>query len=281
MSASVTLPEMSCVSNLCTYVLKHLLRNGPVLEQVVADFVVVAVGSEVIVLLVLHEQHIGVACGRHVRDTVTGKEQQRRVSHFAVGQNTLRLVVPERIVRVTVHQLPRLASLLGIGELDIIRDDLNLVGILLPNEVREDGTNDGRHTRRDHNDRDVVGLGEGIELLESGVELDIAADKLLHLMEGVLDGLHHGAETVTETDALSDNLVVDLAARLVAHAHGVDHVVVRVQQRDRAVEVRQEHILRVSVLRVGRHVQVGDKASLSVLNPTRAWTCGRIPTGPA
>ncbi len=212
--------------------LQHLLGDGPIPEQVVRDAVGLAVGSQIVVLLVLDEKNIGVTGGRHVRDTVTGKEERRTVLELTVRSDRERLVVTEMVVRVTVDQLPCLALLFGVGELDFVRDDVDFVGVLLANEVGENGANDGGHTGGNDDDGDVVGLGEGVELLETRVEGDIATNELLHLLEGTVDRLDHLLETFTVGNALLDDFDVDLATLGVTHTDSVDHVVVRVLQCD-------------------------------------------------
>lgn len=72
-----------------------------------------------------------------------------------------------------VNELPGLALLLRVGELDLVGDDINLGSVLLANEVSKNGSDDGGHAGRDDDDGDVVGLGEGVELLEARVEGDI------------------------------------------------------------------------------------------------------------
>lgn len=46
--------------------LKHLLRDSPVLEHVVRNVLGPAVSGKVVVLLVLDEKYVGVAGSRHV-----------------------------------------------------------------------------------------------------------------------------------------------------------------------------------------------------------------------
>lgn len=77
------------------------------------------------------------------------------------------------LVGVPVHKLPGLALFLRVGELDIVGDDVDLVGLLLADEVRENAADDRYHAAGHNNDRDVVLLGVLVEVLEAGVKGDV------------------------------------------------------------------------------------------------------------
>ncbi len=47
---------------------------------------------------------------------------------------------------MTIYNLPSLTLLLGVGVLDVVGDDLDLVGFLRCHEVSENGTDDWGHT---------------------------------------------------------------------------------------------------------------------------------------
>lgn len=207
---------------------EHLLGDGPIAEEVEGDVVGLAVSGKIVVLLILDKQNIGVTSGRHVRDTVTGEEERGSVLELTVRSDGERLVVSKVVVGVTVDEFPGFTLLLGVGEVDLVGDDVDLVGVLLANEVGENGADDGGHTGGNNNDGDVVGLGESVELLETRVKGDIATNKLLHLGEGTLNGLDHLFESLTVRETLLDDLDVELTALGVTHTDGVDHVVVGV-----------------------------------------------------
>ena len=149
---------------------------------------------------------------------------------------------------MTVHDAPRVALLFRVGELDIVRNDLQLASFLLNNQVRKNGADDGCHTRRHHDNGDMVCFGECVELLEARIKLDVSARQLFHFFKGPMDRLKHLTKSVTEAYLFRHNRIVDLTTFRVAHAHSVDHVIIRIKQRDRAVEIRQKYILRIAVL---------------------------------
>ena len=63
-----------------------------------------------------------------------------------------------------------------------------------------------------------------------------------------MNRLKHLTKSVTEAYLFRYNRIIDLTAFRVAHAHSVDHVIIRIEQRDRAVEIRQKNILGITVL---------------------------------
>lgn len=140
----------------------------------------------------------------HHLHAITSEEQQRGVGQVAIRQDAEALVVTvvalregehktlkksvqtidERrgsipscpahaLVGVPVHKLPGLALFLRVGELDIVGDDVDLVGLLLADEVRENAADDRYHAAGHNNDRDVVLLGVLVEVLEAGVKGDV------------------------------------------------------------------------------------------------------------
>lgn len=57
-----------------------------------------------------------------------------------------------------------------------------------------------------------------------------SSDKLFHLLEWAVNRLEHSPETILVRSSLVDDVLVDLPALSVAHAYGVDHVVIGVLQ---------------------------------------------------
>lgn len=140
------LPEGLRVDLSLDDVLQHLLGESPVIEESEWDLLHLTVPSQVIVLLVLDEQDVSVFRSGEIRDTVTCKEDERWVWQCSVWKDGLGLVVAVVVVWVTVDEFPGLALLFWVGELDVVGNDVDLVGFLFANEVGEDGSDDGDHT---------------------------------------------------------------------------------------------------------------------------------------
>jgi hypothetical protein len=83
-------------------------------------------------------------------------------------------------------------SLVATGH-GFVADDVDLVAVWA-DELLEDATDDGRHTRRDDNSGDVVRQRPLEVLVEVWVEGDVLDEVVDALREGTSDGVHHFAE---------------------------------------------------------------------------------------
>lgn len=83
---------------------------------------------------------------RQVGDTVTAEEQCGLVGQVPVRQDGLGFVVAEATGRVPEDDFPGVALAFGVGELDVVGDDVDLFGVRAGKEGREDASDVGSHT---------------------------------------------------------------------------------------------------------------------------------------
>ena len=81
----------------------------------------------------------------------------------------------DSLVRVPVDNLPLITFSCRVGELDVIGDDVDVVGLLFTDQIGEDGADDRCHTGRNDDDGDVILLGECVEVLKARVEGDVCS----------------------------------------------------------------------------------------------------------
>jgi hypothetical protein len=91
------------------------------------------------------------------------------------------------VLGMAVHDFPGLTGASRVSEAHIVRDNVDLIGILLANQVRQDRADNRLDTRRHNYDGNVVLLGECMEFLEAGVKLDVLASEFEHLSERTVD----------------------------------------------------------------------------------------------
>ena len=85
--------------------------------------------------------------------------------------------MPESALRVTVDNLPGLALALGVGELDVVGDDVDGPSVLEGKERLEHGADGWLHTGRYYHEGDVGGLAVVVEVLEARVEADVCGER--------------------------------------------------------------------------------------------------------
>lgn len=145
-------------------------------------------------------------------------------------------------------------ALAGAGA-HVVAHDLEIIGLGGPQQVGEQGADDGLHAAAEDDDGDVVGLGPEVELAEARVELDVLQQEVDALVVGRRDAVHHLLEGGAEVAAAVEDVLVALLAQGGAEADGVGQVVVAVLEGHGAVPVGEEDVLGV-VLERGQRVVV-------------------------
>lgn len=165
----------------------------------------------------LDEQNIGMSGSRHVADSVAAEEDEWGVGQISVRQDRLALVMTVMVVGVSVDELPSITLLVGIGEYYFVGNDVDLAGLLLANQFREDASNDGDHSGRYYDDRDVVLFGVGIEVLEARVKGDVwdeRSDSVAKCSDQAMNKRRQSAEGVSKGEAFGCKIrTVDHAPR--------------------------------------------------------------------
>lgn len=86
--------------------------------------------------------YIAADVGERTGDAITEEEDGRRAGEGAIGQNGLALVMSEAARGMAVHYLP-----LSVGLHDgVVGDDLYVFCLLIADQFREDGADEGGHS---------------------------------------------------------------------------------------------------------------------------------------
>lgn len=102
----------------------------------------------------------------------------------------------------------------------LVADDLHL-DVVGADEVLEESLDDGLHTGREDDNRDVVLQGPFEELVEVRVKLDILHEVFDALVVGLRDAVHHLAERVSERLGAIESVHVALTPESMAEANVV------------------------------------------------------------
>lgn len=140
--------------------------------------------------------------------------------------------------------------------LHVIAHNLQLAGGLLAQEVSQQPSDDRRHPAAQHDNGDVVCPRVRMELLESGVQLNVLQQQVDTLVVRRAYAVHHVLETVPEVTAAEEHVLVPLLAKIGAEADVVGHEVIAVLQSDCAVEICEKDVLGAGLQRR----QIGHRA---------------------
>jgi len=132
---------------------------------------------------------------------------------------------------------------------NLVANNLQRVGLLLPEHVSKQGTDDGLHATTQDDNGHVVLLGPVEELSEARVEVDVLAEDVDALVKGGADAVEHLPKGITEMTTAMEYVLVALATQLRAKAQGVRHVVIAVLLSDGAIKVREEDELGICLER--------------------------------
>lgn len=163
-----------------------------------------AVGNQI--MSKLGKEEICLPRSRKIRNSISGVKHHWTLRSIVVWLDGKRLVVSKVTATmledgighwgmympgVMEDNLPRAV----LVNLDVVRDDLNLVGGGA-NELGQERTNDGLHSGRQDDNGDVFRQSPLVKRLEARVELDVIAEHLDAFWEGQLHAVEHVLEGI-------------------------------------------------------------------------------------
>lgn len=86
-------------------------------------------------------------------------------------------------------------DVLAVTAFHIISDDMDVVGLVAQEDLKQ-GTDNRDHSRRQDHDWHIVRLGPLIELDEMGIQLHMPTKLRDTLVEGGLDAIKHVTESI-------------------------------------------------------------------------------------
>ncbi len=186
------------------------------------------------------EQDVRFARSGQVRHPVADEDDERDGAVFSRQLGVLarlgdgqRLVVAELRV-VSPDRLPLTAIL---GNLRLVRDDLDMAAIFLAQERVKDFPEDGLQAGGDDVEGDVVREAVFVESLEVGVDLEGLLHHFEAVFEGDIEGSPHLFRNFAEGAFAGLDLLIEDLAALGAAAVGIEEDVTSVLHEDCAIEV--------------------------------------------